>query len=156
MMLGPTLPPAAPLAHSIRRGTMRWLLELDRVALAEVTLPGGRRADLMAIGRGGEIELVEIKSSLADLRADRKWADYLEFSDRFYFAVAPGFPLAALPDDEGVVIADRYAATLHRPARHRPLPAQRRRMLLLRLARLGALRLHALADPDAVGARLED
>ena len=156
--MGPStsLPTASPLAEEIRRGTMRWLLELDRVALAEVTLPGGRRADLMAIGRSGEIEVVEIKASLADLRADRKWVDYLEFSDRFYFAVAPGFPVAALPDCEGVVIADRYAASLLRPALHRPLPSTRRRALHLRLARLGALRLHALADPDAVGARLEE
>lgn len=151
-----SLPTASPLAEEIRRGTIRWLLELDRVALAEVTLPGGRRADLMAIGRDGEIALVEIKSSIADFRADRKWVDYLEFSDRFYFAVPPDFPFAALPDGEGVVVADRYAATLHRPALHRPLASTRRRALLLRLARLGASRLLALADPDAVGARLEE
>lgn len=152
----PSLPAASPQATEIRRGAMRWLLELDRVALAEVTLPGGRRADLVAIGRSGEIEVVEIKSSIADLRADRKWIDYLEFSDRFYFAVAPDFPLTALPEGEGVLIADRYAASLHRPAVHRPLPGTRRRALLLRLARLGALRLHALADPEAVAARLEE
>jgi hypothetical protein len=140
-------------ADDIRRGTMRLLLGLDMAALAEVTLPNGRRADLLALAPGGELTLVEIKSSREDFLADRKWAEYLEFADLFYFAVAPGFPLALLPDEEGVILADRFAGAVHRPARLRPVVPARRRSLLLRFARLGALRLHGLADPEALAGR---
>ena len=41
----------------------------------EVTLANGRRADVLAIGRNGEIWIVEIKSSIADFRADQKWPE---------------------------------------------------------------------------------
>jgi hypothetical protein len=150
----PPLPaPATIPAEDIRRGVMRLLLGLDLTSLPEVTLPNGRRADLLALAPDGELSLVEIKSSREDFLADRKWAEYLEFADRFYFAVAPGFPLALLPEEEGVILADRFAGAVHRPARHRPIAAARRRSLLLRLARLGALRLHGLADPEALAGR---
>lgn len=142
-------------AADIRRGTLRLLLERDWAALAEVTLPNGRRADLLAIDAAGAISLFEIKSGPNDFRADRKWGDYLGFADRFYFAVAPDFPLDLLPPDEGVVLADRFAGAIHREAIHRPLPPARRRSLMLRLARLGALRLLALADPEAASQRWE-
>lgn len=143
------------LAADICRGTSRLLLDLDCATLAEVTLPNGRRADLLAIDPGGELSLFEIKSCAADFRTDRKWSDYLAFADRFYFAVAPGFPLDRLPEGEGIVLADRFAGAVHRPAIHRPLPPARRRALLLRFARLGALRLLALSDPEAASQRWE-
>jgi hypothetical protein len=148
-------PAEAQLAADIRRGTARLLLDLDCASLAEVTLPNGRRADLLAVDAGCEISVIEIKSSPADFRADQKWGDYLAFADRFYFAVAPGFPLQLLPAEEGIVLADRFAGSIHRPAIHRPLPPARRRSLLLRFARLGALRLLALSDPEAASQRWE-
>lgn len=155
---GPGMEPAAladraAATDAIRRGAMRLLVGLDLATLAEVTLPNGRRADLLALAPDGGLTLIEIKSSREDFLADRKWADYLEFADRFYFAVAPGFPLALLPAEEGVILADRFAGIVHRPARHRPVMAARRRSLLLRFARLGALRLHGLADPEALAGR---
>jgi hypothetical protein len=139
----------AIVAGDICRGSMRLLLAHDLTALAEVTLPNGRRADLMAVSVGGELTIVEIKSSREDFLTDHKWTDYLPFADRFMFAVAPGFPLPLLPDDEGLILADRFGGEILRPARHRPLEPARRRSLLLRFARLGALRLQVLADPEA-------
>ena len=133
---------------------MRLLHDLDYAALAEVTLPNGRRADIVAVGPGCGASLVEIKSCPADLRADRKWTDYLAFCDSFYFAVAPDFPLALLPETEGVILADRFAGAIHRPPRERKLEPARRRSLLLRFARLGAFRIQAISDPDAVAERV--
>src|SRR5690349_18352442 len=106
----------SPTAAGIRRGVMRLLLELDHAALAEVSLPNGRRADLLAIGPACELTLIEIKSSPEDFRADRKWGDYLGFCDRFYFAVAPEFPLELLPAGEGLILADRFGGEIHRTA----------------------------------------
>lgn len=136
-------------AADIVRGTMRLLLDLDLVALPEFTLATGRRVDLMALGRDGRLVAVEVKSCRADFLADRKWRDYLAFADQFYFAVAPDFPLDLLPAEEGLILADRYAASLVRPAQARAVAAGRRRALLLRFARTSALRLHGLADPEA-------
>lgn len=133
----------------ICRGTMRLLAALDLVPLPEVPLPCGRRLDLLALGGAGELVAVEVKSCAADFTADAKWPEYLAWSDRFFFAVAPDFPLALLPPGEGLILADRYGAELVRPALPRPLAPARRRALQLRFARLAAARLQCLADPAA-------
>lgn len=144
----------AAVAADICRGAMRLLLAHDLTALPEVTLPNGRRADLMALAANGELTVVEIKSSREDFLTDRKWADYLPFADHFFFAVAPGFPLALLPESEGLILADRFGGEILRPSQRRPLDGARRKSLLLRFARLGALRLQGLVDPEAVVGRL--
>ena len=141
------LPP--PTAADIVRGTMRLLLDLDLASLPEFTLSGGRRVDLMAIGRDGRLVAIEVKSCRADFLSDRKWRGYLDHADQFYFAVGPDFPLDLLPPDEGLILADRYAASIVRASRQRTVAASRRRSLLLRFARTSALRLQGVADPDA-------
>lgn len=140
----------SPAAAEIIRGTTRLLLELELASLPEFTLATGRRVDVMAIGRDGRLVAVEVKSCRIDFLTDRKWRDYLDYADEFYFAVAPDFPIELLPEDEGLILADRFAATLLRPARSRSVPAARRRSLLLRFARTAALRLQGVTDPMAM------
>lgn len=135
-------------ALAIARGTGRLLLSLGLASLAEVPLPNGRRADLMALSPAGDITIVEVKSSIEDFRADQKWPEYREFSDFLLFAVAPDFPLEILPPDTGLIIADRYGGEIQRPAPEHRLPAARRKAMLLRFARIAALRQQALADPE--------
>jgi len=139
----------APAAAEIVRGTMRLLLDLGLTALPEFTLGTGRRLDLMALGRDGRLVAIEVKSCRVDFLTDRKWPDYLGFADQFYFATGPDFPHDILPDGEGLIIADRYAASLIRPAQTRPVAAARRRSILLRFARTASFRLQGIADPDA-------
>ena len=137
----------SPAAADILRGTMRLMLELDLTPLPEFNLANGRRVDLMALGGDGRFVAVEVKSCRADFMADRKWPDYLPYADRFYFAVGPDFPHDILPPEEGLILADRYAATLIRPARERALSPSRRRALTLRFARTASFRLQGLTDP---------
>jgi hypothetical protein len=134
-------------AMLIRRGTLRLLASLDLYALPEVTLRSGRRADLCAASRTGEIWIVEIKSSKADLAADRKWPEYRLFCDRLFFATSPDVDAALFPADAGLIVADAFGGAILRGAPLAPLPAATRKALLARLARLGAARLSALADP---------
>jgi hypothetical protein len=140
----------SPAAAEIIRGTMRLLVDLELASLPEFTLATGRRLDLMAVGRDGRLVAIEVKSCRTDFMTDRKWRDYLDHADEFYFAVGPGFPVELLPEDEGLIVADRFAATLMRPARARSVAASRRRAVLLRFARTAALRLQGAADPTAV------
>jgi hypothetical protein len=135
-------------AAEILRGTMRLLLDLGWSSLPEFTLRSGRRVDLMALAPDGRFTAVEVKSCRADFLSDRKWPEYLGFADRFYFAVAPDFPVEILPHGEGLILADRFAASLIRPARERSVAPGRRRSLLLRFARTAALRLQGAADPE--------
>jgi hypothetical protein len=134
-------------AAGILRGVARAMSAADQAVLPEVPLANGRRADLVAVDRSGTITLVEIKSSRADFIGDRKWQDYLDYCDRFYFAVAPGFPLELLPPDEGLILADRFAGEILREARLRCLSAARRKAMLIRFARASAGRLQTLLDP---------
>lgn len=124
----------------------------DLFAICEVPLPNGRRADLMAIDGKGQLTIVEIKVSRADLSGDAKWTDYLEYCDRFFWAV-PGHLSGLLqesrflPETAGVIVADRYDAAVLREAPHRPLAPARRKAELLRFARRAARRLSAQIDP---------
>ncbi len=122
------------------------------VPLAELVLASGRRADIAAVSATGDIIIVEVKSCLADFRADSKWIEYRDYCDRFAFAVAPDFPREVLPVDEGLVVADRYGATFVVPPREQRLPAARRKAVLIEFARTAALRLHNLVDPVAAAA----
>jgi hypothetical protein len=134
-------------AADLVRGAMRALAAADQAVVAEVPLANGRRADLVALDRGGTITLVEVKANRADFVADRKWQEYVDYCDRFYFAVAAGFPLELLPPDEGLILADRFAGEILRAARIRCLSAPRRKAMLIRIARASAGRLQALLDP---------
>lgn len=133
------------------------LLRHDLVAMGEVALDGGRRADLMAIDARGQIVIVEIKVSRADLLGDGKWTDYLAHCDRYYWAIPAGFdasPLdgvAFLPERTGIIIADRYDAAIVREAHTEPLSAATRKKCTLAFARRAGRRLIGTIDPDADG-----
>jgi hypothetical protein len=141
------------IAAGILRGVARRLIDADHAVLGELPLGNGRRADLVAIDRSAAITIVEIKSCRADFLADRKWQAYLSYCDRFYFAVERDFPLALLPESEGLILADRFAGEIVREATLRPLGAARRKAMLLRFARAAAARLHMLLDPGSGHAR---
>ena len=135
-------------ALAICRGTRRLLTSLGMANLTELSLADGRRADIAALSPTGDIWIIEIKSSIEDFRADQKWPDYLDWSDRFFFAVNREFPLDVLPPDTGLVVADGYGAELLRPATESRLAGARRKAVTLRFAQTAASRLHALWDPD--------
>lgn len=153
--------PANPLtekacAADVARGVCRLLLRHDLIAMAEVPLDGGRRADLMALDARGQIVIVEIKVSRADLLGDGKWTDYLAHCDRYFWAVPAGFdagPLAGeafLPERTGLIVADRYDAAIVREARTEHLPAHVRKRCTLAFARRAGRRLIGATDPEAV------
>ena len=143
-------PLAGPLgAALLARGVCRALDQLGYASLLEFPLANGRRADVFAIGKAGDLTIVEIKSSVADFRADRKWASYRDFSDRLYFAVASGFPAALIPDECGLMVADAFGAAVLRDGQTLRLASGRRRALTLRFARIAAIRLQRSLDPDA-------
>jgi len=147
------LPPdgrQSPVALGIQRGVRRLFAQLGHVSIPEFTLANGRRADIIALAPNGTLTIIEIKSSVADFRADRKWPDYEEFCDRFYFAVPETVPFDVLPEDRGLIVADSFGAAIMREAIHHPLAGARRKAVTLRFAHTAASLLHALADPDGI------
>jgi len=137
---------AAPL---LARGICRALDQLGYASLAEFPLLNGRRADILGLGKAGDLLIVEIKSSVADFRADRKWTSYRDFADRLYFAVPNHFPQGLIPKECGLMVADPFGAALLRDGRTSPLNPSRRRALTLRFARIAAARLYRCLDPEA-------
>jgi hypothetical protein len=134
-------------ALAVARGTARLLLSLGCCCVSELPLPSGRRADLVALGGDGEIWIIEIKSSIADFRADQKWMDYRRHCDRLFFATTLEVPCEVFPKDTGLIVGDAFGASIVCEApEHRIAPATRRSMML-RFAHAAALRLQALADP---------
>ena len=119
--------------------------------MSELALPSGRRADLVAVGGDGEILIVEIKSSIADFRADQKWMDYRLHCDRLFFAIAPHVPVEIFPSDAGLIVADAFGACLMREAPEHRLCAAARKAMLLRFGHAAAKRLLAIGDPTLRG-----
>jgi hypothetical protein len=138
----------APLrTAAVTQGAARLLGQHGLAVLREVPLADGRRADLVGLAADGTITIVEVKSCARDFLSDGKWQDYLAWCDRFSFAVDSDFPLSLLPEEPGLIIADGWGGAVLRPPSSHPLAAARRRAMTLRLARLGALRAEAAADP---------
>jgi len=137
-------------AADIARGTMRLLAAMSFVPVLELTLASGRRADITALGPKGEIWIVEIKSCLNDYRSDAKWPEYTAFCDQLLFAVDAEFPVDVIPMDAGLILADRYGAEIVRNGSEDRLPAARRKIVTLQLARTASHRLHGVLDPAGV------
>ncbi len=125
---------------AVTRGAARLFEALGYAPLLEISLPNGRRADIMALGPKGQIAICEVKSSIEDFRCDAKWPEYMPYCDVFYFAVAPEFPREILPDEPGLIVADAFGGAVLREAPAVPLAPARRKALTLAFARLAAIR----------------
>ena len=136
-------------ALDICRGAARVLKAHGLAVITELALANDRRADIAGVAASGEIWIVEVKSCLADFRGDQKWPEYREFCDRFFFAVGPDFPREVLPQDAGLIVADRYGGEIMRTAPELRLAGARRKAMTLRMFRAAAFRLHTIADPEA-------
>lgn len=143
-------------ALAVARGTARLLRTLGFSCMTELSLPSGRRADLIGINERGDVWIVEIKSSLADLRADQKWPDYRAHCDRLFFACTQDLPCEVFPGDTGLIVADSYGAYMHCDAPEHRLPAATRKLMLLRFATTAAQRLNRLIDPQGHAEPLND
>jgi hypothetical protein len=121
----------------------RLLKEMGAHVLPELSLSTGRRADLVALTRQGDIWIIEIKSSIEDFRVDRKWPEYRLHSDRFFFATHPEVPAEIFPEECGFILSDGYGAEILRDAPEHRMPPATRKSLMLRIARAGAARLLA-------------
>lgn len=151
----PLVPPVdgrqSETALAVGRGVGRLMAGLGRSVLFEMVLASGRRADVVALSEQGEVWIVEIKSSLADLRADAKWTDYRRHCDRLFFAAPPDLSIDVFPSETGFISADAHGAAILREAPEHRLPPATRRAMTLRFARMAATRLHGLHDPGATG-----
>lgn len=132
----------------VRRGACRLLRSLGFAVLYELPLATGRRADIVALSERGDVWIVEVKSSIEDLRADRKWPEYRASCDRLWFAMPPHMAADVFPEEAGLILSDGYGGCALREAPEHRLPPAARKAMLLRFARAAALRLHRLDDPE--------
>jgi hypothetical protein len=138
-------------ALAVARGTARLLRSLGFACISELPLPSGRRADLVALNERGEIWIVEIKSSVEDLRADHKWEEYRAHCDRLFFAFTQDLPCEIFPKETGLIVADAYGAHLHCEAPEHRLKAPTRKLMTVRFALAAAQRINRLIDPQGHG-----
>jgi hypothetical protein len=134
----------------LARGVCRHLAGHGFAVVEEFVPERGKRVDVMALGPKGQIWVVECKSSRADFTSDQKWDGYLEWCDRYFWAVDEAFPTDLLPQETGLIIADGYDAEILRMGEERKLAGARRNAVIRRFATHAARRLHALRDPQAM------
>ncbi len=146
------MPDALPQmpGQRLARGVARALRAMDFVTVEEMVPTPGLRVDLLALGPKGEVWVIECKSGRADYVTDRKWQGYLEWCDRFFWAVDAEFPTDLLPEGTGLILADAYDAEIIRMGPDTPLAPARRKVMVQKFARHAALRLQAMRDPGAL------
>lgn len=132
----------------LARGTARMLVTHGFTTIQELVPARGLRVDLMALGKKGEVWIVECKSGRADFRADNKWHGYLDWCDRFFWAVADDFPIEIIPDNTGLIVADAYGGEILRMGPEEKLAPARRKTVVHKFAQTAARRLQALNDPQ--------
>ena len=142
-------------ALAVARGTARLLHAHGFSVVSELPLPSGRRADLVALDTAGTVWIVEIKSSVADFRADQKWQDYRLHCDRLFFATSLYVPCEIFPPDTGLIVADAFGAEFKCEAPEHKLPAATRKTMMLLFGRAAALRLQSLIDPTGPYGEME-
>ncbi|WOE75826.1 MmcB family DNA repair protein [Alterisphingorhabdus coralli] len=148
-------------AAAVARGTTRFFARNDIWLVPEITLPNGRRCDLIGLDPKGAVIIIEIKTARTDLLGDSKWPEYLDYSDRFYWALPPEFEHALverevfLPERTGLIVADSYDGELVRAAARHSLAAARRSVLAREVARITMRRLAQNGDPELVSAGYE-
>ena len=76
--------------------------------LREFKLKNRRRVDLVITNDKGWIIIIEIKSSPEDFLSDKKWSEYIDWADQFYFGVAHNFPISILPKEHGIITTDGF------------------------------------------------
>jgi hypothetical protein len=135
------------VGQRLARGVCRHLRSHDFVCVEELVPTSGLRVDVMALGPKGEVWIIECKSGRTDYQTDHKWQGYLEWCDRFFWAVDEAFPTELLPDGTGLILADAYDAEILRMGPETPLAGARRKVMVQKFARHAALRLQGYRDP---------
>ena len=134
----------------LARGAARLLAAQGFDSIEEFVPKRGLRVDVIGLGPKGEVWVIECKSSRTDFRSDKKWQGYLDWCDRYFWAVDQDFPTDILPDQTGLIIADAYDGEILRMAPEDKLPAARRRAVVQKFAADAARRLHRMRDPSAM------
>lgn len=137
--------------QKLARGVSRHLRGHGFVSIDEFVPSRGLRVDVMGLGPKGEIWVIECKSSRADFQTDSKWQGYLEWCDRYFWAVDTDFPTDLLPQGTGLIIADAYDAEVIRMAPEDKLAPARRKVLIQKFATHAARRLQSYRDPGVAG-----
>ncbi|MBK4217282.1 MmcB family DNA repair protein [Paracoccus caeni] len=143
--------PALP-GQRLQRGVARLLRSLDHAVLTEFVPSRGLRVDVISLSPKGEVWVIECKSCRADFASDRKWQSYLDWCDRYFWAIDCDFPVDLLPEDAGLILADPYGGEIQRMAPEAKLAGARRNKVLRDFARAAALRLQGLTDPESISA----
>ncbi|MGX9354795.1 MmcB family DNA repair protein [Roseobacteraceae bacterium S113] len=140
-------PPSLQPGQRLARGVSRHLATLGFAPIEEFVPSRGLRMDVMALGPKGELWCVECKSSRADYTSDAKWTGYLDWCDRYFWAVDEAFPTDLLPEGSGLIIADDFDAEILRMPAEAKLAPARRKAMIQKFATCAARRLHLARDP---------
>jgi len=153
-MIDGVMEPATDLSlqpgQLLARGVCRHMVAHDFVTVEEFVPVRGLRVDVLALGPKGEVWVVECKSSRADFTSDNKWQGYLEWCDRYFWAVDGDFPTELLPPETGLIIADAYDAEIIRMGPEEKLAPARRKVMTQKFARHAARRLMRFRDPGVL------
>ena len=133
--------------NGIARGVMRHFDQIGLSSLSEFSPIKGLRVDIITLGMSNEIWIIECKSGQSDFKSDRKWHNYLDWCDRYFWAVDANFPIDILPINTGIIIADAYDASILREAPLNKLSPARQRKVIKSIAKSACNRLLTNIDP---------
>jgi hypothetical protein len=122
-------------------------------------IPGGtRRIDVLALNMKAHFIGIEVKSCIADYRADKKWRDYLPFTNKFYFIFPQSIydnkkQYAKILEDIGdtgvgvMILDERYGRVrVVRNAKKRKVSKENKTRAIIKMAWRGGIGRHNMPD----------
>ena len=135
------------LSRKIMLNTMRFLSTKGYKVLTEFALPNKKRVDIIGINLKKEIVIVEVKSNKNGVKLDKKWKNYLNYCNYFYFACSEKINFN-LSKDIGIIQNNSNKTQITKEPKYKKLPENKKNKLIFKIALSAASKFHRLIDPE--------
>ena len=135
------------LSRKILQNTMRFLSAKGYRVLSEFALPNKKRVDIIGINLKKEIVIVEVKSNKNGIKLDKKWKNYLNYCNYFYFACSEKLNLN-FSENIGIIRNNCNKIEITKEPKYKKLPENKKNKLIFKISLSAISKFHRLIDPE--------
>ena len=135
------------LSRKIMLNTMRFLSTKGYKVLTEFALPNKKRVDIIGINLKKEIVIVEVKSNKNGIKLDKKWKNYLNYCNYFYFACSEKLNLN-FSENIGIIRNNCNKIEITKEPKYKKLPENKKNKLIFKISLSAISKFHRLIDPE--------
>ena len=131
----------------ILRNTMRFLSNKGYKMITEFALPNKKRVDLIGINREKKVIIIEVKSNFMSIKKDKKWENYLNYCNLFYFALSEVPEKFKFKKKIGFIKSTRLETKIVKDCEYIKMKKLKKNKIIFNFAASAAYKFHRLVDP---------